>query len=263
VTTPVKEAGGFLNASGTAFTVTVPAGGYPAGNTLIASVITLATTVDGLTVTDAAGNAWTTTSTVATSDTSRVYLAKTTLTSALAAGAVITFTLATAATRAAASVLEFTGAYTAGVVAASNQNSGTAISTPTVTPAADSLVIAALGLVNAGRIFTATSPWVAATKVLSTAGTSDRGIQLSYRDAVSGSATAFAGTLNSSGSYAVLEQAFAPATAPPAPPGAGTVTIKTASGGVFSSHTAHPKAYVGGAWVPAKPKRWNGTWVAL
>jgi hypothetical protein len=45
---------------------------------------------------------------------------------------------------------------------------------------------------------------------------------------------------------------------------AGSVWLKVRESGVYVPRTAMPKARVGGAWVAANPKRWNGSaWVDL
>ncbi len=233
----------------TSVQVSIPSA-IPVGNALVAAVVTLNSTVPiaGVAATDTKGNTWTFLHTdIIGATTAGTHLLYVNVTHALTTADTITFTYSDVATRSAISVVEFNDILAPDVRAdgdnGGNSSNVLATDATTATSEANELIFGTFGLVNPGRIFTATNGFTTLTKVVSSGASGNRAICPEYKYvSVVGDQTAN-GTLDSSAVWSGIVQTFTLGALPP-------------------SRSGRPKVWDGIAWVARDAKTWNGTaWV--
>jgi hypothetical protein len=185
-------------------TVTVPAGGVAAGNSLLISAVANNSTTgqDLSSITDSKGNTYVVDVTPSSGITTTVGIAHASITTALVSGDTLTFTWPTGNLRYAISVSEFTDSITS----VNSTQPGTTYTgtSPSIasfsTGVANTLVFGGWGLVNSGRVLTAGSGYTLGTKYVNTAG-GNRAVQSMWKYAPSTTSTAFNATADLSGQF--------------------------------------------------------------
>jgi hypothetical protein len=249
-------------------TVTIPAGGIISGHSLVLSIEFLAATgVTSVSGSDSRGNTYTSgivrQHSGTTNDNISVGILYGNITTALQAGDTVTITPNLATNRVAVSVFEFDVTLTADQSAANDegdnsQSSMTSTASPTTTTA-NELVIGAFALVNPGRTFTLGAGYSEGTKVVTTAGTSDRAVVAEYKFVTSTGTQTATGTLNISGFWVAAVQTFS-YSAGGGGPRAGSGKPKVWNGSAWVAHNAY--VWNGSAWVAHKMKGWDGSdWI--
>ncbi len=232
----------------------------PAGDALVAAVVTLHGTqaIASASATDTRGNVWHFLGTkVIGSTTGAVHLLYSNITTEMDPGETITITLSSNYTRVAVGVAQFND-YLMPDVSADGDNGGVSWSTLVTAPTGmtadpDELVFGAWGLVNSGRIFTATNGFTGLTKYASTVGSGERAIVAEYKYVASAGQYTANGTLNSSGVAAGVVQTFRLGGGPPARSGRPKVWDGTS----WTRHDA--KVWDGTQWIPHAMKGYDGS----
>lgn len=259
----VQEFSGFFNTSNTDCVITVPAGGIPAGDTLILGIGTNAATLPAITVTDDAGNTWLNDGDIQTAASGSTAQFRTILENTLAAGTHINVHFAAALSKCAASVQHFDDGIVAIDNGANGNNGGSSSNAPTTasfsTTHPNVLIVATFGLVSAARVLTAGAGYTAGTKVATTNGSGDRAVVMEWQYAAAIDTFVANGTLNSSSLYGAVARAYA--TGDPGAPG-GSGKPKVLTGGSWIGHPA--KKHNGTSWQTHVAKRHNGvSWVPI
>lgn len=246
----VAEFGAVSGAGGNVSEVQIPVPGtIPAGDSLVVSVVTLSTGGPNMSISasDSKSNVWTHLATEVVGATfTSAHLAYCRVTTELTSSDTITITYPLSTTsRSAISVAQFNDVLTHDVGEGGNSDTSTTVlvTDPTaVTAEASELVFGAFGLVNAGRVFTATNGFTGLTKLVSDGGSGNRAIVPEYKYVGTTGAQTANGTLDVGGTWAGLVQTFTLAAAP--------------------SRSGMPKVWNGNAWVQQSAKVWNGSsWV--
>lgn len=250
------------NASATSRAITIPSA-VPTGRTLLigcawesgAGVLPTITSC-----VDSRSNTYTTTPDVSVNAGTTVSVAvlRGRITTALQAGDTITITLAVARTRWALQVDEFDdlSASPLDQTASNAPGSSTSLSTGTTsaTTQADELVYAVFGF-GSGRTVTLPGGWTGGAKVETSAGSSDRALQVIHKYVTSTGTQQGTLTLSSASTYAGAIATYKEAAAVASP-------ISVRSGGSWVAATPHVLS--GGAWVEATPHVLSGgAWVEL
>lgn len=253
------------NSSATVVSVTIP-NAVPSGNTLI---ICAAFDSSGSAVpvvsscVDSSGNTYTTTPDVSINAgaTVSVLVLRGRVTTTLDAGDTITLTLGSSRARWAIQVDEYDDLATSplDVIASNAPASSTSLSSGTTatTAQADTLVVAAFAF-GQGRTTTIPGGWSGGTKVETSAGSTDRGLQVIYKYVTSTGTQQGTLTLSSASTYVGVVATYKVDTTPP-PPG---TPVSVRVGGSWVEGT--PYALSGGSWVAATPHVLSGgAWVEL
>lgn len=250
------------NSGGATSTVTLTSD-VPAGDSLVASIVTQKGSIPVMytTATDTHDNKWRFVRSVNITGTDTVItLMYAYIVTPLSSGDSLTFTHQTSTNRTAVSVAQFNDALTADVGnEGDNGGSATAVlstsATATTTDASE-LVFGAFALVSATRIFTATSGFTGLTKVSTANGTNDRAIVPEYKYVASTGTYTANGTLDSGSIYGGIVQTFKLS----APPDTRYGRAKSWDGASWNLHDS--KSWNGSAWVTHRVKgRKAGTWV--
>lgn len=225
-------------------------GTVPVGDALVASIVSLngVSPIASVSAVDSKGNTWNFLYSDQVGSTSTVtHMLYANITNALTSSDTITFTYSDSFTRTAVHIAQFNDTLTPDM-RADGDNGGVSWNTlltnaTATTSQANELVVGAWGLVNAGRIFTATNGFTTLTKYASVVGSGERAIAAEYKYVSATGAYTANGTLNSSGTASGIVQTFTLSAAPPA-------------------RSGRPKVWNGTAWVAHDAKVWNGTaWV--
>jgi hypothetical protein len=255
----IKEFSGISNTSVTnTLQVTVPAGGVAAGHFLVLGIASSGTGTPTWSVTDTRSNTWTSNlkdEITTTGNTGAMVTCVVSIT--LQAGDIITLTSTTGTVdRIAACFEEFDDTVTAIDTSSSNDNggaSGSALTSGNFTTTQNSeLLIGVLNMVSIGRVFTATSPWTAGTKIATSSGSGDRAVVVVWQIVSTTGTYAATGTFNSSALYSFLGAGFK----------TSAVVSRTGKAKVWngSSWESHPaKVWNGSAWVDHPMKAWDGS----
>lgn len=216
----VAEFSGFQNTAGAPCVVAITST-VPVGHFLALGLSTAAVTGPQLeTVADSKGNTWTKAREGQTGSSGGVHLWFCKVATELVSGDTITITPPnTNVAKQPATVQHhdvdiFAMDATGGVVNTPAATSAAPTSTLFTTTQDEELLIGVLNLVSAARTFTPTSPWIAGTKVVTTSGSGDRGVQMVHRYVSAAGNYQAQGTFNSSALYGMIGQGFKLATAP-------------------------------------------------
>lgn len=185
------------SAAGTVSSITVPHLGVPVGDTLVMGIMT-DYTAGAHAVTDARGNTWVIDRSGQNNPTSRVSIARCTVTTALQEGDTITLTTSASTTRRTIGCVRYTGLLTSGVVDVVNSTGGTSSSPSSVVTStvANDVAVSVFGFAtaDAGLTITPDSSWQTALRIgtLDGGGTADRTITIAHRKL--GAATGYSRT---------------------------------------------------------------------
>lgn len=260
----VKEASGFVSATSATCTVTVPAGGFPAGHLVIVGAVAVVSGAanPNLTVTDSKGNTWVNDRTIApiTGQQTYVIQASTVVTSTLNAGDTITVTGAgNTPNRIAVTVQEFDDFITGKDTGSTNDNTGVSSSAVNsgsfTTTNANNLLVNVVGLVSASRTPTAGTNYTLGTKVATSGGTGDRAVYAQWRYVTATGTFTTSSTLSAGSIYGSLGQGYVYGVAP-----VRSGKAKVWDGSAWVSHPV--KVWNGSAWVDHQIKGYDGTqWI--
>lgn len=238
VTPPVMGSAEFIQfigsassvTSGTTLTITVPAGGVPAGHTLI--VRSLADyTGNGATVTDSRGNTYAQNRSAGNVGTTmRGTISSALIATALQAGDIITITWPSSIATRVALIDEFANVASPTTVDVQNgtSNTSTTPSTSVTTTNADDLIVGLVG-VDGPSTETYTDDtihqWSGLTRAGTTGGTTNRTVNGAYRSVGATGTYSYAPVLGTSESWIELAVAYKSTTNVVVPPTTGTATF--------------------------------------
>ena len=253
----VQEFSGWSDTSSASTSITIPAGGVPAGHGLVISLAAITNalpTISGVTTVDSKGNTYatlhTTTGGTVTTVGAMLY---SNISTALVSGDTITLTPDRTTIRLAANVYEFDTGLVPDVTShfdnGGNSSASMTSGVTAVTAHADELVVGSFVMVNPGRTFTPGAGWSGGTKIMTTNGSGDRAVATEYKFVSSLGTQEAIGTLNSSGTWAASVWAFS--------------FVDDGGGGEDPIRSGRPKVWNGTTWQAYTARVWNGAeWVS-
>ncbi len=247
----VKEFSAASSGTGNSINVTVPTGGVPIGHFLVVGIgAAVNTNYPNWLVTDTRSNSWTNEHMIPLTGSfggATLYTCK--VTTALLAGDTITVSSSSGSVqRLAVGVEEFDDNVNAFDTKAVNEDTSTTTvvtSGSFTTSHANELLVTVLYFVNQARVLTPSAGWTPGTKIVTTAGSGNRAVQLLWRSVSSTGSYTAGGTFDLGGNYAIIAASY-------------ELTI----GGGGGSRTGNAKVWNGSSWVSHPVKVWNGSaWV--
>lgn len=194
----------------------------PVGSLLVA--LAVCNSASGVTITDSKGNTWTGDNLYTATGVATTFMWSSKVTHALAAGDSVTLTFGASVSRPAVVIEAFDAPANDSV---GNTGTGTNTSTGTSTSSvsvvnASALVVCGVTLLSSGRTLTAPAGWSMGSKIVSTGGTSDRAVAMTWQyQTSSGFVTPTGPIQNSSGQYSAASVVYEPGSPPPPPPPGG------------------------------------------
>lgn len=260
----VRELSGTTNASDDECVITVPAGvTIPAGSILSVGVSTSSASLPTLTVEDTAQHTWLPDGAIQVAASGATTQLRTITTDDLVEDDTIVIKSTVALPRFAAAMQEFDDGVIGVDTGATGNNGGASSNTPTTGPftttVAETLIVATIGLISPGRIFTPAAGYTAGTKIASTNGSGDRAVQMMWQYVTDIDTYVANGTLNSSSLYGMVARVYKLGD-PVTPTGSGKAKVR-----VSGNWEAHPfKTWNGTAWQTRVAKRHDGvSWVPI
>ena len=236
----VREFGQGLSVTGSSYVISI-ANEIPAGSTLVISGVAVFSGEIAPVVTDTSDNTWTVVgsiNSVATQST-KVFQVYCVVEETLTISDTISVSVGRASTRNAYSVLEFdTELNPSGSPEYINPGSTTNLNSTSVSCPDNSVLIGSVGMVNPGRIISATSPTVAYDKKVSSVGSGERAVWVGVREISSAGEYGLVMGTTTNGSSASIATLFVePDGGGTAPPGWTEVNLSTWTGSSWTQPT--------------------------
>jgi hypothetical protein len=246
----VKEVSAATGITTPTVSLTVPAGGFPAGHFLVLGIVLVVSGVadPAVAVSDSKGNTWITDRSIQPITGQATYVLQSSLVVATTLNAGDTITVnapGNTPNRYAVTLQEFDDVVASKDAGSTNDNGGASTASLTsgsfTTANANNLIVNIVGLVSSARVFTPGINYTGGTKVVSTAGTGDRAVVAQWRYVTSTGTFTTPGTLNTGSVFGSTAQAYS----------------------LGAARSGKAKVWDGSAWVSHPVKVWDGSaWVA-